>query len=217
MFSTEFLVYLIILVTTTLVGITTLQKQGTLRSVAILIGLTLISEFISRILAKNIRNSNPCYQFIVPIQCICWGIFFRLEFKYSRYRNYIISIAALAALWCVSNSIFVFGLFKYPTLNFTISSFLLISLGFCLFIKKLEEPIKKNVFADSGFLAVVGLIWFYLISFTFTNFHEFLQKKMQLGTSMRMINYASNYVFYLLILIAFVINMRKAKSRPYML
>lgn len=177
-----------------------------MQPIIILLGVTFASEIISRILAYEIRNSNPAYHFFTPVQITLWAIFFLLALKNKKIRV-IISILALALiLFSIVNSILWEGLKIFPENVLRMECIFLILGGASLFIEKLDEPSSENIFKNPLFIISVAVLWFNLISFIFFESHNFFLRNKIPAHSIRTIHYISNYVYYLIILVAILLS-----------
>jgi hypothetical protein len=200
MLKSEFVVYLVIILVAFILGVLRFKSQRVLKPIVILMGLTFVSECISRVLAFRIRNSNPPYHFLTPLQFYLWGVFFFHSIKSPAIKRFAYRACIAAALVSFLASVIFLGVMSYPTYNMLMQNFLFTALGFMLFMDKLDESVHKNIFLNPEFILSVSLVWFNLISFVFIAFHDLMLQRLMLGPYMRLINYVSNYVFYLLIL-----------------
>jgi len=208
----EYIIYLGIILAGFLIGVIYLKKNKKIKPIIILLAVTFVCECMSRVLAYQIRNSNPAYHFLNPLQSALWGVFFFNQFKTAYKKRVSLLMTTLLILFSFLNTIFFQDIFTFPDNILKIQSFILIALGFTLFFEKTEEISEINIFTDPVFLAIVALIWFNLISFIFFNFHRFLIENLLSKTTFRLINYISNYVYYLTLLVAVVISACKREN-----
>jgi hypothetical protein len=162
MFSLEFILYLLLIATGTLLGLANFNRLNKLKPVAILLAITFVCEIISRILAYYIKNSNPIYHLLNPLQCILWGYFFYHEIKSMIKKRWFAILSTCLLLYAIINSFFI-GPLKFPDTFLSIQSIVLIGVGCLLFIEKLDEPNHENIFNDPGF--IIGLA----LSYGFTS------------------------------------------------
>lgn len=210
--SLEYIIYLLIILAAFLLGIIFWRKNSDLKFLIILIGLTFVSECCSRFLASHITNSNPPYHFLAPAQSILWGLFF-LHNANSKKWKYLFAITnTMVILFSIFNTIFIQNIYSFPDNVLRIQSFVFLSMGFILFFEEIDQPSEKNIFKEPIFLISIALIWFNLISFTFFNFHSFLLQNIFSSATFRLINYVSNYTYYLILLIAILLSSFKAKK-----
>lgn len=194
-----------IIATGAAIGLFKYKRLESEKPVAILLVLTFFSETLSRIFAFYFINSSPVYHFLDPLQSILWGIFFFLSIKSRIKKKVIFAFSILLTLYAIFDSFFVENILKFPDIFLTIQSIALICFGFVLFFEKLDSPANDNIFKDSVFLISLSVIWFYLISFLFFDFHEFSLSKKISQITLRTINYISNYVYYLLLIVALIL------------
>lgn len=215
MFSPEFLTYIIIIGIGLTIGMLNYSNSGSFNFITILLGITLVCEIVSRILAYRIANSSPPYHFLIPIQSLMWGAFFAAQFKAGWKRKFAVYVCGLLLLLSIANTLFLQGIYKFPDNVLKIQTFGFITIGFFLFTEKLDDSLGRNIFKDPVFLLAVAIIWFNLISFLFFNFHGFLLKNLVPRNTLRIINYTSNYVYYTIILISLcLIFFRKIETVP---
>lgn len=203
--ATEYLIYLVIILIGFVLGLTRMANNP-IKPIIILLGVTLASEIVSRILVHNIHNSNPPYHFLNPLQSMLWGIFFWQQFNSSVKKKITLIACALLVILSIINSIFFQSLYVLPDNILRIQSFLFITLAFLLFFQIMDEHSEVNIFKDPVFLVTVALLWFSIISFIFINFHRYLAAKVVSYSTLRIVNYVSNYVYYLTLLIAVVMS-----------
>ncbi len=206
MFTVGFIIYLFIIATGFLLSLINYKKSKGIKPVAILLFITLVSEITGRLLAFYLKNSNPVYHFLNPIQTMLWGYFFNFHVNSTIKKSIIIFCSITLIILSIVDTIFITGLLKFPDTFLSIQSIVLICFGFSLFFEKLDEPASKNIFLDPVFIICLSVIWFYLISFLFFNFHQFTLAKKISRSALKIINYASNYIYYLLILYAISLN-----------
>lgn len=211
MFSIEFLGYLIIIFLGFVAGISGMKRRRSFVPIVILLEVTFICEFFSRIYAYCLENSNPVYHLLSPFQVLLIGAFFRMEFTTRGNKKVTFWLCTCLIVMSLLNSMFVQSIFKFPDNTLRVQSACFIALGFLLVAQKIDEPSKNNILKDPVFMVAVGVIWFNLISFIFFNFHQALVKNILSLDLMRIINYVSNYVFYLILLYS-AIRMCREKS-----
>lgn len=205
-FTLGFIIYLSIIATGSAISLIKYKKNDGIKPVAILLIITLLSEIISRVLAFYFENSNPTYHLLNPSQTILWCYFFSFHISSNIKKTIIITLSILLVVYSIYDSVFSTGILKFPATFLSIQSIVLICFGFILFFEKLDEPAEKNIFQDPVFIICLAVIWFYLISFLFFNFHQFSLSKKVSRSTLKIINYASNYVYYLLLLFAVILN-----------
>jgi hypothetical protein len=106
MFKREFVIYLLIIAIGFVIGIIYYKRNRQLRPIVILLGVTLVSEIVSRVLAYQIRNSNPAYHFFTPIQILLWGVFFLMVIKNQKIKTAIFLFSTTLVLFSMINTFF---------------------------------------------------------------------------------------------------------------
>ncbi len=206
MFKREFVIYLLIIAIGFVIGIIYYKRNRQLRPIVILLGVTLVSEIVSRVLAYQIRNSNPAYHFFTPIQILLWGVFFLMVIKNQKIKTAIFLFSATLVLFSMINTFFWQGLKIFPENVLRMETIFLIFCSICLFIEMLDRPSGENIFKNPFFIVAIGVLWFNLVSFIFFESHNFFLKNKIPAHSIRTIHYISNYVYYLIILAAILLS-----------
>jgi len=206
MFKKEFIVYLFIIAIGFVIGVINFKGNKQFRPIVILLGSTLISEIASRVLAYQIRNSNPAYHFFTPIQILLWAIFFLLVITNQKVKMIIFFCSSLLILFSIINTLFWQGLKIFPENVLRIQTIFMIFCSMCLFIEMMDRPSGENIFKNPFFIITIGVLWFNLLSFIFFQSHNFFLKNKIPAYSLRTIQYISNYVYYLIILVAILIS-----------
>jgi hypothetical protein len=204
--KTEYLIYLIIIAVSFLLGLIFSYKKKQLKWVVILLGITLLSEILTRIFAYKIKNSNPVYHFFTPIQIMLWNMFFLSVLKSKKIKRIISPLSAALIFFSIINSVLLEGLRTFPENILRLESVFLIFCGVCLFIEKLDEPSEQNLFKSPVFIISIAVLWFNLISFIFFESYNFFLRNKIPSQSIRTIHYISNYVYYLIILVAIILS-----------
>lgn len=209
MISTEFIVYLLILLAGTILGSFTYKSSPKLRPVIVLLGITFISEIISRILAYTIKNSNPGYHFFTPVQIYLWSDFYLRVLTSGRSRKLVIILAVALLSFAIINAVFFQGLKQYPDTLLLFETIVLFFFASTLFKQELEQPSSINLFTSPVFLIATASIWFNLTNFIIFQFWDFFVKNQVPNDTLRLLNYISNYLYYLMILTALFLEIRK--------
>ena len=206
MLTTRYILYLIIIAAGFIFGMTQFRRLGKIKPVVILLGVTLVSEITSRLLAYTIRNSNPVYHFLNPLQVLLWGVFFYTVISNKKIHKAVPYVTAALVIFSVMNTLFWEGLKTFPGNFLNVETLFLFVGGFMLFIEMLDYPSSVNLFKQPVFIIGVSLIWFNMISFIFfLLFRTFLDNNISV-VSLKTIHYISNILYYGLLLTAVSFN-----------
>jgi hypothetical protein len=200
------IIYLLIIMAGFLTGRVRIKKIRPARPIVVLLGLTLLSEVISRITAYKFHNNSIVYHFFNPLQAIAWGWFFYINLLTARIKRLVIPLLSLLILFSVLNTLLWQPLNTNPWNFIKFESLFLLFFSANVFIELLDRPACENIFRNSVFIVCIGIIWFVLTSFEFFNFFNFYVQKNIPKESIRAISYFSNYIYYTLLLIAMFLN-----------
>lgn len=75
-----------------------------------------------------------------------------------------------------------------------------------LFYQIIEQSKYNRLINDPVFIITVAILWFNLVGFVFLNFHNLSVIKNTSITTLRLINYISNYFYYILILVGLLVS-----------
>ncbi|MES2894023.1 MAG: hypothetical protein V4725_18530 [Bacteroidota bacterium] len=207
-----FLPLLLILAVGFICGLFHYKRKKNLRPVIVLLGVTLVSEMLSYYLAKYYRNNMPLAHVFNPIQLCFWSVFFYRAIDDGRIKRLILWVTMSMLLFATLNSIFLQPLNTFPGNFIQVETMLLILLGSYLFILRLDAPSELSIFKDPMFITAIALIWFNLVSFLFFLLYAYMAKHNLPVRTLRTIHLFSNYVYYLLLLLAILLPQKKLQD-----
>jgi len=193
-------------------GLFNYKRKKNLQLVIILFGVTLVSEILSYFMAKYFRNNMPLAHFFGPIQLCIWAGFFYKIFDNSRIKKVIIWITVSMVLFAFINTVFLQPLKTFPDNFIKLATMLFILGGGYLFILRLDAPGNMSIFKDALFITAVAVIWFNLISFLFFLLYAYMLKHQLPTRTLRTIHMFSNYIYYLLLLMAIILPQKKTND-----
>ncbi len=215
MVQLNYIIYLIIITLGFLCGIIFKWRITRIRPVIFLLGITLVSETVSKFLAITIKNNNYVYHFFHPIQLFVWGFFFYINTQNIIFKRSVIILTTIFIVCSILNSLYLQGLTVFPGNFIKFQTLLLLLWSSNLFIEYLDKPAGQNIFSDPVFLIAIAVIWFNLVSFSFFDFFSiFLIKKIPTD-SIRAVHYFSNFLYYTLIAIAMLIKNKQILREQY--
>lgn len=209
MVQLNYIIYLLIITVGFICGIIFKWSTKSMRPVIILLGITLVSESISKFLAITIHNNNYVYHFFHPIQLFVWGFFFYMNTKNIIFKTSLLILTAIFIIGSFLNSLYLQELTVFPGNFIKFQTLILLLWSGNLFIEYLDKPTAQNIFTDPVFLTTIAVIWFNLVSFSFFDFFNiFLIKKIPTD-SIRAVHYFSNYLYYSLIAVAMIVKSKQ--------
>lgn len=209
MITAEFLIYLLLLLAGAILGGFVYQSSPKLRPVCLLLALTFLSELLGRVLAYTIRSSNPVYHFFTPVQIFLWSDFYLRVLTGKQSRKLVILLSVALLFFAIINSLFLQGLKQFPDNLLVAETVVLFFFASSLFKQELEQPSTVNLFRSPVFLISIASIWFNLTYFITFQFWDFFAKNNVPNHSLRLLSYFSNYLYYLLIITALILEIRQ--------
>ncbi|RZK54209.1 MAG: hypothetical protein EOO91_16295 [Pedobacter sp.] len=170
--TTRFIVYLIIVLVVFLSGAWKFKKLSpAFKVLCLFMGITFISEVLSRVLIAKSQSSMPLYHIYSPIQYICFAIAFYYVFSNQTLKKLMVFSIPCMLIIGALNTIFLQSLNRFPT-NFLIlmlSIFILCSLLlFKQLFEKDEQELKKSIIYFNGTLLVYSAV--VLLNLGLTNY-----------------------------------------------
>jgi multisubunit Na+/H+ antiporter MnhG subunit len=206
-FKPHYIFYLSLILAGFLAGLCRSKKGIATRAVTLILGVTLASEIISKILACTTHNNYAVYHFFQPVQALLWASFFYTTLQSSAKKT-VLPLTAFMLMFTLVNSIFWQGLMKFPDKFTKLECLVLIFWSFCLFIEFLERPGKENIFKDRRFIICIAVLWFNLVSFPFFDFINLSIKKEVAGRWVDNVHYFSNYTYYTMLFLAMLLKQK---------
>ncbi len=201
----HFIPIISILLTGFVCGLINYRRKVQLRPVIILLGVTLCAELSSYYMAIVYRNNMPVSHVFNPIQLSIWAVFFYRVFEDARMKKAIVWISIAMIIFALLNSFFLQTIKTFPDNFLKLETMLFVLLGASLFIQQLDSPGNVSIFKDSLFVTSVAVLWFNLISFVFFLLYAYMIKHQLPAGTLRTIHQYSNYIYYLLLLIAIIL------------
>ncbi len=205
MFQPEFLVFITIVLLAFLLGLTVYNCNNVIQPIVILLGVTFISEVVSIFIAKYYRNNSPVYHVFNILQISFLGCFFYRAFRSKMLKRIILITSIGMVLFSIFVTLLFQNIYVFPSIFLNVETFILIIWSVLLFIEILDSPSERNIFKDPVFIITIGILWFNLFSFIFFLLHNYLVKNDISVRSITLLHFFSNYIYYLLILVALIV------------
>lgn len=209
----RFFIYLLLLFAAVIIGIVRFKKMTPpFRILFYLLVCTLISEIVTRVLAKSIRNSSPAYHFYLPIQFILLFLIYSLLFRINEKR---ITFAAICGFIIISflNSFYFQGILRFPSNIALLSSGIFIVFSLFYFKRMLQGVEQESIFRQGAFWFNSGVLIFFTTTFLFWGFYNFLLKNHISTKPISTVIYFINILIYLMFCVGLLLNKKEAHSR----
>jgi hypothetical protein len=198
--SARVIVYLILLLSITLFGSVKFKKLALpFKHLVVLIGLTFVSECISRYLVFTIRNSNPPYHIFCIVEfvllCRIYAILI-ISIKIKRLVNIAIFIFPI---FSVANTILFQGLFTFPNNVLLLSYTIVLMLALVLFLQMLHHPQEDDLLKQPVFWFNSGIAVFCASVFLTLGFYNYFLRHHISNTLISTVNYGINILFYMVL------------------
>lgn len=199
--QTKFLVYYILMLVTSILGIVFFNKKRNLQSLFILLPISLSTELLVEFLIYKGKNFYPLYHFYEIID------FFLLCLLFYKNRNFS-GVGYLPVFFYISFLFFISIIYllnpsisQYPSIHYSIESFLLITLSI-RFLWTIE-PQNSNTLIETGmFWVASGLILFHSGIFIVNGSFNYLIKGSPESLILKdWINMVFNYILYIFFII----------------
>lgn len=206
-FSSIFSVVLLPILFTFIVGLAQYAKLNTtLKSLFYFVVLGLVTEVAAHFMSVSFgsKNNMPLGNVYFMLSCLLLGIYFMHLFKGYIHKKYFISLIIIYELYFVINLLFFQSIFEYPALPKAISDIVCFSFAMVFFYKTMVESKLKHLWNEPSIFANLAILIYYSGSL----FHSVLFNVV-LDNTNEFINfttyyfYSLNYLFYLLVAIAF--------------
>ncbi len=201
----------IILLVATIFGfsIKTRPTYTYLKSLPFFLLLTLLVELIGRY--YRLRSINNVWLF---------NIYTIIEFTYFTYllycilkRTFVQRLIFFIPILCLINVLFIQGINTFHTYSYAICVFIIVFLCIYFFYVTFKEVLIENLFKDSSFWLVAGLLIFFATSLSVLGVMNFIAELPKQTINLtRNILLTVNGIFYLIIIIAFICQIDTRKS-----
>lgn len=148
-------------------------SQRPFRLLAVLVILTLLSEFTARYVSYGLHTSNNIvYHFFTPVEFTFYVLIYRDFFHSKKWDRILWTCLTVFILAEIFNTIFFQPLKVTNTNTFILESVLLIIFSLCLFIKIRESVDYENLLHEGVFWFNCAVLLYYAMSFLVWGFHS---------------------------------------------
>ena len=195
--STKDIIYLALLLFISMFGRIVFKKlKRPFQLLVLLIAVTFLSECITRILVKSIRNSNPAYHFFNIAEIIFYSLIYK-QLLQARWAQRLLTIVAVAiSLFALVNLFFIQPLMTFPS-NVILTSYCIICLFALLYFSQmLQIPSQVNILKLETFWLNALIVLYCSFSFITLAFHNYMSEHGINGDLINSIAYYLNLVVY---------------------
>jgi hypothetical protein len=173
----RFVLYLGLLLIVALAGTINLKKLSMpFRLLTLLIGITFLSEVLSRKLAVSIQNSNPVYHFFGFIEySLLAFLYIKLLSSKIMKKWVLISIPVMIVI-SMLNTLFFQTFTSFPSYVLIVSYGLLSILSLVLFIQITEYPSSLNILRLEVFWLNTIILFYCSSGFITLAFHNYMNR-----------------------------------------
>jgi hypothetical protein len=196
----RFTCYLLLLVSVFAIGILRYKRVSIASNIlTLLIGVTLVSEVISRILAIKIHNNIPIYHFISPIEFIGFSAVYHYLFTNYSIKKAIVGLIALLTLASVVDTLFFETLLVFPSKYYMVSEAIYLIYALLGFRQMLLNPIQVPIYKQSFFWLNTAMVSYTSTIFLSDGLHDYFLHH-HFGTrTLNTFIYFINIIFYTLL------------------
>lgn len=195
----RFLIYLILLLVAFSIGVVRYRKLTTpFKVLTIFIGVTFLSESMGRILAVKFGNSSPVYHIYNIFNYIFYTRIYAGLIKHKVARRIIAYSAIPVIIFSIINTLFIQGIFLFPSNFLLISCVANISFSLILFSQMLGEPSDQTLLSQSIFWFNVSVLFYFAIIFLNWGFFNYLLRHKFNMKPISLLLYYTNLAYYIL-------------------
>jgi hypothetical protein len=176
------------------------------------VGLTFLSEAISRYLAITIRNSNPPYHFFCCIEYLGFALIYANLLKQKSVRKMILFSIPIFILSSLFNTIFVQQLFVLPSNSLLIEHIIITIFSLILFFQMAHYPAQMNILKQDIFWFNTVVLVYFASDFLIWAFYNFYLRNKINNHFLVVFSYSINLLFYVVLGLSIWLNMNKRQS-----
>ena len=209
--STRFLIYLIVLLITWIMGLYNFKKLSSpYRVLTIFILVTFISELTTRIFIKEYRNSCPPYHIYQPLQYFFITTFY---FHYLKKSRAIICWSWVAfIIFSMINTSLMQDVWMVPTNAMLPSNIIYVLCSLLLFKNMLQHTEEKQLLRQGLFWYNTSTLILYTFNFFCWSFFNFLLRTKNSTLALSDITYVLNMQYYLTTGIVIYLDSRRSPN-----
>jgi hypothetical protein len=194
----SFALYLVLLAVVFVIGILRFDRRsGPFKAMTLLVGTTLLSEVLTRVLIGMTKNSSPVYHVYVIVLYFFYAWIYRELFTDRRLKQIIAASTAVFLVLAICNTVFLQPLRQFPSNSFMIVCVPMVILSLLLYLQMFNYPVEQSLFRQRVFwLNTATLFFFTTIFFTLSFFNYFIRHKFDTTLLINMI-YITNLIYYM--------------------
>ena len=205
MMSTRFLIYLIIVLAGTCIGLIRYRRlKRPFRLLTLLLAFTFVSELTSRLMIRQWHNSSPIYHLFIPVQ---FAFFVTIYADLSRWKTQTLRndlILGMGLLACV-NLLFLQPLFQFPSNTIVTSCLLMIVISLNHFSRTMERVDESSLLQRSDFWLNVSVLLFFALTILYWGSYNLLIENRMSTKPLTTMAYYVNLGFYLFICLSMLL------------
>jgi hypothetical protein len=207
--TTRFFYYLILIFLVFIIGLIKFKRVGiAYKILTLLIGVTFLSECISRVLIIKIHNSIPVYHFFSPVEFIGFSCVYYYLIKNSNIRNAILCIMAVMLLGSVIDTLFFETLMVFPSKYLLVCEILYLLYSLLGFRQMLLSPVQTPLYKQSLFWLNTAFLIYTSTIFLSFGLHDYFIKHHVSTKTLNTLIYVVNIIFYSLLGVSIITNKR---------
>jgi hypothetical protein len=193
----RFFIYLVLLAVVFIIGVMKFRRRTLpFRLLTILIGITIISESLTRILIYYTTNSSPVYHVYGVVQYLLIStIYYGLSKQAFAKRVNAVS-AAIFIAFAIFNSIIYQPVHEFPSNMLQLSSILLTFQSLSMFRDMLLAPLELNIFIQPVFWVNTMFLFFNVTTFLFFSFLNYFRRHHLDMALLTGVIYFANMIYY---------------------
>ena len=173
-----------------------------------------ITEFFMKVnIHYNAKNTMPIGHFYFPVAILILGIYYLQVLKGYIKPIWIITILSVYIIYCITNVIFIQGLFQYPSITGSLGALILFLFSVVFFTKVMAEAKIDKLSSNPYIWINSGILFYYSIGF----FNHSLFN-LRFKASMELVYFAANtyslvnQFFYIIIITGFILAAREKRN-----
>ena len=159
------------------------------------------------------KNTMPIGHFYFPVAILILGIYYIQVLKGYIKPIWIITILSVYIIYCITNVIFIQGLFQYPSITGSLGALILFLFSVVFFTKVMAEAKIDKLSSNPYIWINSGILFYYSIGF----FNHSLFN-LRFKASIDLVYFAANtyslvnQFFYIIIIIGFILAAREKRD-----
>ena len=211
--SIRFIIYLSLIAIILIYGLIRIKKiNPPFKFLVLLIGLTLLSECISRLYGFYYKTTFPVYHFYIPFAILLNSfIYLKLLDFNSKIQSSIQGVTLLFITLSILNTYFLQTINTFSSYGIILHGFQTLLLSLILFFKMLQEPSETPLRKQAVFWFNTGNFVFYGMTFTIFALYNFYYQTVKMSSWVYLVIWFGNIFLYSTYFIAIYLNSKEMK------